>query len=207
VSALFISDETAAMSRQDVRRLLFTSGWQFLDGGSFSSVWKAPDGSRVIKVTKPDRGSDATTAASRANPDNPWLPNIFATSRLACGGSMTEVELLEPCEYDRNFKDVDKVVQSFENDATVTAPHKPLLEALVALDKEADRLDLTDNRWDCGVRNVMIRQSASGVKQIVLTDLLYDKETLIFGAGWDKGTAHDAASVAKPVEAVLADAS
>jgi hypothetical protein len=181
----------SGMTRQIARRTLLDSGWTYLGGGSFSSVWRSPDGERAVKVTKPDRGSDATTAAAQDRRNNPHLPKVYGHTRLACGGSATEVEVLQEVSSEDYFR-AREAFYRWQDGRELERVPAALLDAFWALTRHAEGLGLSSDPWDIHCGNMMSRNGET----VVLTDLLYDKETLKGGNGHG-GSRHDADSIRK----------
>lgn len=186
-----------SMSRRKVRTVLHEAGYTHCGGGSFSSVWRAPGGGRVVKVSKPDRGAEAICEASCRLEGNPVLPRYFGRIELPGGGAVYEVEELEPNDYDcfDNLKAAMEEgypqgdVAAFSGDAD-ECPHPEAAgdahRVLTALIREAGESRLG---WDLHSGNAMMRGDVC-----VLTDPLYDPKGLTDAI---KGTNHDADCVLK----------
>lgn len=184
---------TSADHRRVARLKLLQEGWEYLDGGSFSSVWKSPCGTRVVKITKPDSGSEATVKAALALPANRHLPLIYATLQLACGGWATEVEVLRPCPNEPYFQWREGFF-AFRDDK-LDGLDPAMAQALTALQLTADAMGMSaTDRWDAHSGNIMLRDNEDGSSTVVLTDLLYDVERVRGGHGWG-GSRHSATGV------------
>lgn len=182
----------SAMTRREARQALFRAGWRYLDGGSFSSVWLAPDGSRVIKVTKPDAGSLATLEASFAC-KSPNLPRCYGKVELSNGGFAVEVERLSPIGM-AGYRERYPEISAVEHNRT-EAMSPQLQEAAAALHAAARKHGCA---WDLHDGNVMLRSNGEGLlPTLVLTDLLYEPEQFSRGVAGCRGTKADAASVAQ----------
>lgn len=208
-----------SMTRAQARAELFKSGWQFVGGGSFASVWK--QGERVVKVTKPDAGAEAVYRLAQAHPDCAAFPRYFGRVELADGGVAYEVEALEEMlPYDEQHDVAYAIAYNgaawCRGKAREQRPVAPcsaeLLAAETAHVAEACRLihahavesggepweGKGNDEWQAGMvawdihsGNVMFRGH-----QLVWTDPLY--EPVRMGqSSWQGGTKHDAASVAK----------
>lgn len=171
---------TADMTRKDARTVLYDAGWDFVGGGSFSSVWRSPDQTRVVKVTKPDPGGEATLRVALKHPDNPHLPTIFGWLALANGGTAVETEALLPDDggaYEE-FEGSDEWYDYGEG------WDSPLAEALRALNAERKAAHVS---WDEHEENIMLRPDGT----IVLTDLLYSMAALRHAAGYGGAATND----------------
>lgn len=163
---------TSDMTRRAARLALYRAGFTYLSGGSFASVWLAPDGERVVKVTKPDPGMEATYEASSALPDSPHLSRFYGRLALANGGFAYEVEALHPADEDayNDFEDSEEWRILEWNPAGDPRTHyaTPIAEALGAL-AGAKRKGPCHLGWDMHDGNVMERDDGT----LVLTDLIY----------------------------------
>lgn len=139
------------MTRKQARAALRAAGWKFVGGGSFAAVYGSPDGSTVAKVTKPDRGAEATRRLAREI-GGPYFPRYYDAIPLINGGFVYEVERLEPfngwCEYE---------------DAMEAARDDP--EGAAAISALADA-GAADHHWT----NAMQREDGT----IVFTDMIAD---------------------------------
>lgn len=148
------------MTRREARAAFLAAGWSFVGGGSFAAVFGSPDGTRVAKVTKPDRGAEATYSVAMELAGNPYLPRYFDMMPLANGGNVYEVERLLPLSGYSEQKRLEK-----------TAGSDPRYdEALEALDFASPGWGVNDFHW----RNAMKR--ATG--ELVMTDYLADMDAL-----------------------------
>lgn len=90
---------TPEMTRQEARSALSAAGFVFLSGGSFAGVVLAPEGDRVVRISKPDRGAEVAYAAFMGDlVVDEHTPRAYAFLRLADGGTVAEVERLHPPE-------------------------------------------------------------------------------------------------------------
>ena len=146
------------MTRRQARAALVAAGWRFIGGGSFAAVYGSPDGKVAAKVTKPDRGAEATYRVSTSMPDNPYLPTYYDRLPLANGGHVYEVERLIPFDGYGDFVEAEKA-----------ADGNPLYSAAWNALNDAWG-QVNDSRW----RNAMLR--ATG--ELVMTDYLSDMDEL-----------------------------
>lgn len=155
-------------SKFEARSILENGGGQFLDEGSFSHVYRGRGG-RVIKLTKPDAGSEATLEACLELPDNPHLPTVYGFVRLPDGSLVVEVEELEPISRRgfREFSEQTGLGSRFDAPDLDDCAEPAMREALALLTEKAEQFDV---RWDDHDGNVMVRPSDG---KVVLTDLLY----------------------------------
>jgi hypothetical protein len=161
---------TANMSRKRARTALHDAGWEFLDGGSYASVWGSPDGTRVAKVTKPDGGQRALIAAAKKHPDNPNLPTIYGFLQLKRGGFVVEMELLD---WDGDYGEVAEFDGSAPSrkdiDAGYVTPEFYAAWHAVQAERSAAREKGIYLDWDLHDENVMFRNGTP-----VLVDPLYE---------------------------------
>lgn len=171
---------TRNMTRRSARTALYNAGWRYIGGGSFASVWASPDGTRVAKVTKPDRGQRALIKAAQAHPDNPHLPTIYGYLGLKRGGFVVEMERLD---WGGNYDEV--------SDYDGHAPTKgdvsdAFYEAWHAVDDQLYRFGQRGHylNWDLHDENVMFRDGVP-----VLVDPLYEPNAHINASG-HRGSDH-----------------
>ncbi|MEM8575904.1 MAG: hypothetical protein AAGF48_14915 [Pseudomonadota bacterium] len=172
----------STMTRCQARTALHEAGWDYIGGGSYSSVWRSPDKTRVVKVSKPDNGAEAICEAYCRDPDNPVFPKYFGRRTLAERGYVYEIEALTELDHDQyravraigaeliNSEQFPKVTGYNPDDCNYPASTARAFGFLSALVDELGegRLD-----WDCHSGNMLMRYDAC-----VLIDPLYQPATL-----------------------------
>jgi len=143
------------MTRREARAAFLAAGWTFVGGGSFAAVYGSPDGTRVAKVTKPDRGAEATYRVSKELEGNPYLPRYFDMMPLANGGHVYEVERLKPLT---GWAAVERLEEEANSDPLYGVAFRALESAMP--------WGVNDSHW----RNAMRRESG----ELVMTDYLAD---------------------------------
>lgn len=171
---------TPTMTRRRARTALHDAGWEYIGGGSFASVWASPDGTRVAKVTKPDRGQQALVRAAQKHPDNPHLPDIYGYLPLNRGGFVVEMERLD---WEGNYSEV----ADYDGWAPLKGDVSPeFYDAwhVVEAEREAEAENGNYLDWDLHDENVMFRDGTP-----VLLDPLYEPRAHRKASGRD-GSAH-----------------
>ena len=143
-----------SMRRRAARQALLAAGWEFVGGGSFAAVYGSPDGTRVAKVTKPDRGAAKTYEMANALRGNPHLPRYFNAIALIDGGHVYEAERLLPLA---NWEELEALEREFRNNDDYKAAFETL-----------------DDAWGCNDRHYLNAMRRAGSGELVLTDYLAD---------------------------------
>lgn len=172
----------STMTRCQARTALHEAGWSYVGGGSYSSVWRSPDKTRVVKVSKPDNGAEAICEAYCRHPDNPVFPKYFARRTLAGRGHVYEIEALTEvdCQQYRSVRAVGALVVCFDQFPKITDGRpsecnyfEETMDAFKALDSLVDEVGEGRLDWDCHRGNMMMRGDVC-----VLIDPLYQPQTL-----------------------------
>lgn len=169
------------MTRRQARTALKLAGWRHVGGGSYSSAWLSPDGKRVAKVSKPDRGSEAICEAYCRAKRNRALPKYFGRVVLSDGGHVYEVEALQ--SLDGDAYDHMMAVYRAETDPDHTyrgggkvhlcEAREATIRAIRLLQSMVDKIGTDELDWDLHRGNAMMRGDV-----VVLIDPLYDPERI-----------------------------
>lgn len=173
------------MTRREARTALKLAGWRHIGGGSYSSAWLSPDGKRVAKVSKPDRGAEAICEAYCRDKRNSVLPKYFGRVALQDRGHVYEVEALGPLDgdsYDAAREAVYEVLEPARpwRIAPRCAARKATNRAAMILQELVDEIGTDRLDWDLHRGNVRMRGNVC-----VLIDPLYDPAEI--ATAW-KGT-------------------